>query len=168
LKKSKTWLGVTLLLFAAVAKTVPATEVPEEEPIIEVPTTNIVVHEYTEEELEEQEYDDSLELLALCVEAEAGNQDQLGKRLVVDVILNRVDSPRFPNSIEEVITQKGQFEAYETGKVDLIWSPSEETYEAVKMELENRTDTQILFFTYGRYNPHCIPMYQHGDHYFGR
>jgi N-acetylmuramoyl-L-alanine amidase len=84
------------------------------------------------------------------------------------VILNRVDSPRFPNSIEEVITQKGQFEAYETGKVDLIWSPSEETYEAVKMELENRTDTQILFFTYGRYNPHCIPMYQHGDHYFGR
>ena len=55
---------------------------------------------------------DSLEMLAKCVQAEAGNQGLLGKRLVVDVILNRVDSDRFPNTIEGVITQSGQFAVY--------------------------------------------------------
>lgn len=42
-------------------------------------------------EISEEIYYDSLEYLACLVEAEAGNQDELGKRLVVDVVLNRVD-----------------------------------------------------------------------------
>ena len=127
-----------------------------------------IVHEYTEEDMECELYDDSLELLAICVEAEAGNQDLKGKRLVVDVILNRVDSDRFPNDIESVITQVGQFSSYWDGHMDAVYEPSEETFEAVKMELEDRLDSEVLFFTEGRYNPYCEPMFKYGAHYFGR
>ena len=126
----------------------------------------ISIHEYTDAELQEQEYFDSLELLAICVEAEAGNQDFMGKRLVVDVILNRVDSDQFPNDIVSVITQPNQFSSYSDGHMERIYEPSEETFEAVKRELNMRTDSQILFFTEGKYNPYCIPAYKHGDHYF--
>jgi N-acetylmuramoyl-L-alanine amidase len=127
-----------------------------------------VVHEYTEEEMQTELYDDSLELLAICVEAEAGNQDIMGKRLVVDVILNRVDSERFPNDITSVITQAYQFSSYTDGNMDKVWEPSEETYEAVRIELMERTNSEVLFFTEGRYNQYCEPLFIHGDHYFGR
>ena len=42
----------------------------------------------TPAEIEEEMYYDSLEMLAICVEAEAGNQSMEGKRLVAAVILN--------------------------------------------------------------------------------
>lgn len=119
-----------------------------------------------EQELENEEFCDSLEILACCIEAEAGNQDLLGKRLVCDVILNRVDSERFPNTIEEVIKQKYHFTTFWDGTMATI-VPSEETFEAVQMELKERTDSEILFFTAGDYNTFCIPAYKHGDHYFG-
>lgn len=124
--------------------------------------------EPTPDDIAEEEYFDSLELLAICVEAEAGNQDLMGKQLVVDVVLNRVDSDRFPDDITSVISQPYQFASYWDGHMDNVWSPSEETYQAVRMELQSRTDSEVLFFTEGRYNEYCIPMYIHGDHYFGR
>lgn len=65
--------------------------------------------EEVETETTEEIAMDSLELLAQLVEAEAGNQDAIGKRLVVDVVLNRVDSDAFPDTIEEVIFQPYQF-----------------------------------------------------------
>lgn len=107
---------------------------------------------------------DSLEMLAKCVQAEAGNQGLLGKRLVVDVILNRVDSDRFPNTVEGVISQRGQFSVYPS-MMNRV--PDEETYQAICMELSNRTDADILFFSAHKYNSCCTPAYQHGDHYFG-
>lgn len=109
---------------------------------------------------------DAVEMLAKCVESEAGNQGLMGKRFVVDVILNRVDSQRFPNDVTSVISQKGQFSVYSSGKMSRT-VPSEETYEAIKMETEHRTDKEILFFASGTYNKYCIPAYQHEDHYFG-
>lgn len=119
-----------------------------------------------ETEMENEEFCDSLEILACCVEAEAGNQDLLGKRLVADVILNRVDSPRFPNTIEEVVSQKYHFTTFWDGTMARI-VPSDETFKAVQMELDERTDSEILFFTAGDYNTYCLPAYRHGDHYFG-
>lgn len=116
---------------------------------------------------EDEIFCDSLETLAICVEAEAGNQDLYGKRLVVDVILNRVDSERFPDNIEDVISQKYQFTTYWDGSMGRVDEPSPETYEAVRLELESRTDDSILFFTAGNYNTYCTPAYRYGDHYFG-
>lgn len=121
----------------------------------------------SEIDLENEEFCDSLEILALCVEAEAGNQDLMGKRLVADVILNRVESPRFPDTIEEVISQKYHFTTYWNGQMKRIKEPSEESFEAVRMELKERIDDEILFFTASDYNIYCVPAYKYGDHYFG-
>ena len=131
-----------------------------------VAENDVDVVEVSEIDLENEEFCDSLEILALCVEAEAGNQDLKGKRLVADVILNRVDSDRFPDTIEGVISQKYHFTTFWDGTMSRI-VPSDETFEAVQMELEQRTDSKILFFTSGDYNTFCVPAYKHGDHYFG-
>lgn len=109
--------------------------------------------------------DNEIELLAACVEAEAGNQDLYGKRLVTDVILNRVDSEEFPDSITEVITQPGQFSVYWNGAMDKI-EASEETYQAVYMELEERSYPDLIFFNCGQYLPYGRPWKQIGAHYF--
>lgn len=119
------------------------------------------------DDLEAELYCDSLEMLAVCVEAEAGNQGLRGKRLVADVILNRVESDIFPDDIVSVITQHNQFSTYTDGAMDRVVEPSEETIRAVQMELEKRIDTKILYFTAGYYNPYCKPAYKYKDHYFG-
>lgn len=67
------------------------------------------IYTMTPDDIEEEMKMDELELMAICVEAEAGNQDLIGKRMVADVILNRVDDPDFPDSITEVISQKYAF-----------------------------------------------------------
>lgn len=122
-------------------------------------------YEMTEDDLEEELYADSLEWLALCVEAEAGNQSLEGKRLVVDVILNRVDHEDFPDNITDVIFQKNQFSVVSDGSIYEI-EPSEETFEAVRMELENRLSDKVLFFRTGHYHTCGKPWNKVGDHYF--
>jgi len=110
--------------------------------------------------------DNSFLLLAKCIEAEAGNQGLKGKRLVADVILNRADSDIFPNDITAVITQKNQFSSYTDGGIDKA-QPTLETYLAINMELSERLDKNILYFTAGSYNQYCTPAYIYGNHYFG-
>lgn len=117
------------------------------------------------EELVKNEDDEDLLFLANCVEAEAGNQDDLGKRLVCDVILNRVDDPDFPDTIREVITQKYHFTSYWDGGMDR-WKPTEDTIEICREELESRQYTGLIYFTAGNYNPYGTPAFKHGDHYF--
>lgn len=130
---------------------------------------SIPVTELTDQDIEEMVYWDELELLAQVVEAEAGNQDMIGKRLVVDVVLNRVDSPLFPDTITEVLEQPGQFTTMWNGAVeDAGWHMQEDDYDAVMMEVTGkRLDYDIYFFTAGEYNASCKPAYIHGDHYFG-
>lgn len=129
-----------------------------------IPVTNL-----TEEDIKEMDYWGELELLAAVVEAEAGNQDMTGKRLVVDVVLNRVDSPLFPDTITEVLEQPGQFSTMWNGAVeDAGWHMQEDDYTAVMMEVTGvRLDYDIYFFTAGEYNASCKPAYIHGDHFFG-
>ena len=117
------------------------------------------------DDLESEYYYDSLELLALCVEAEAGNQGLYGKKLVVDVVLNRVDSPDYPDNIPDVVMQRNQFSVVLDGR---IWmgEPSEETFEAIREELEQRTNTEIIFFTSEGYSLYGEPWGKIGDHYF--
>lgn len=123
------------------------------------------VYEMTAEELAEEEYFDSLELLALCVEAEAGNQGLTGKKLVVDVVLNRVDDPDYPDNITDVIMQRNQFSVVLDGR---IWKmePTKETFQAIQEELENRTNSRILFFTAEGFSPYGTAWKKVGDHYF--
>lgn len=107
--------------------------------------------------------DEDIDYLARVVYAEAGNQGLYGQQLVVDVILNRVDSPRFPNDLISVLNQPCQFSVVGSGA---IWTktPTEETYEAIMLELKERQDYDILFFCAGGYNGN--PAYKYKDHYF--
>ena len=106
-----------------------------------------------------------LELLALAVEAEAGNQGLYGKQLVVDVILNRVDSPDFPNSITKVILQPQHFSTIWDGAAYRA-EPTAETYVAIESEILHRCNTEILFFTSEGYSKYGTPWRKVGGHYF--
>lgn len=120
--------------------------------------------QFKENQIETDE-DPEIYEMANCVEAEAGNQDDLGKRYVADVILNRVDDPDFPDTIHGVISQKYQFSSFWDGGMDK-WKPTEEAIRICREELEARTNTSLLFFTAGEFNPYGTPAFIHGDHYF--
>ena len=107
----------------------------------------------TPDDIEEEMKMDELELMAICVEAEAGNQDLIGKRMVADVILNRVDDPDFPDSITEVISQKYAFSSFWDGGMD-------------RAELEERGWPGLLYFTAGEWPKYGTPRKKVGDHYF--
>lgn len=117
------------------------------------------------EEIAEEMYFDSLELLAICVEAEAADQGLEGKRMAADVILNRVDDPDWPDSITGVISQPYQFTSYWDGRMAKTL-PSEETFEAVRMELEERGWPGLYYFSADGYSEYGTPWRQVGDHYF--
>lgn len=110
---------------------------------------------------------EDIDLMAAIAEAEAGNQGIRGKRLVVDVVLNRVDSDYFPDAIEKVIYQQNQFTSINDGNFDKAKSNiSDESYAAVYDELLSRTDHDILYFTANDYGQYGIPAYQYQDHFF--
>lgn len=98
--------------------------------------------------------DEEFDYLCRCIEAEAGDQDYLGKCYVADVILNRVDNKGFPNDVIAVINETHkrkdgkicyQFETVLNGR---IWTVevTEETRQAVREELKNRKDYEMLYF----------------------
>ncbi|MCR5602573.1 MAG: cell wall hydrolase [Lachnospiraceae bacterium] len=63
-----------------------------------------------------------LEWLAATIQAEAGGESYTGKLAVGSVIMNRVKSSAFPNTVTAVITQNLQFASYRSGKVEFIIS----------------------------------------------
>ena len=58
---------------------------------------------------------DDVSLLAAIIYCEAGNQSYEGMVAVGAVVMNRVYSSSFPNSISEVIYQSGQFTPASSG-----------------------------------------------------
>ena len=70
---------------------------------------------------ERAEYSDStLKLLASIIFCEAGNQPYEGQVAVGAVVMNRVRSDAFPDTVREVIYQKGQFTPAGTGWLDRL------------------------------------------------
>lgn len=61
-----------------------------------------------------------LQLLAAIIECEAGGESYEGKVAVGAVVLNRVRSSKFPNSISSVIYQRGQFSPVASGKLSRV------------------------------------------------
>jgi uncharacterized protein YgiM (DUF1202 family) len=58
-----------------------------------------------------------LKLLACLVHSEAGTQSYEGKLAVANVVLNRVASSKYPNTIKAVIYQSGQFSVAASGSL---------------------------------------------------
>lgn len=108
-----------------------------------------------------------IEMLAQLIEAEAGNQDMKGKRLVGDVVMNRLRAG-WAETVEEIIFQDNQFSSTFDGNYDSsAWYISEESFEAAYLAYTGETlDSKILYFTAGNYNPSGTPAYKYGDHYF--
>ena len=107
----------------------------------------VYITEDTDEQIEEEIYLGELELLAQLVHAEAGNQSFEGKYLVAEVVLNRVESPDFPDSITEVIYQDGQFSVTKNGAFEkAAWSVDESDFEAVTYAVELHENRDVLYF----------------------
>lgn len=113
----------------------------------------------------ESDYYNNLELMARVVEAEAGNQGLLGKRMVVDVILNRARDKDFPNTIAEVIYQKNAFSVINNGMYERV-EISEETWDAVFTEIKEITYPNLFYFCSNGYSEYGTPWDKVGDHYF--
>lgn len=94
----------------------------------------VVDYEVLEQTKKYQLSDKDYEALLRIVEAEAGGEDQDGKLLVANVVLNRVNSELFPNSVVDVVMQKEQGIAQFSPTVDGRYQSvkiSEDTKEAV-------------------------------------
>lgn len=131
---------------------------PETEFVPEVHTGGVIISP-------EEAYYNSVELMAKVVEAEAGNQNLLGKRMVADVILNRVRDEDFPNTIVDVIFQKNAFAVTDNGMYEQV-EISEETWTAVWMELEEVSYPGLFYFCSTGFHEYGTPWNKIGDHYF--
>ena len=118
-----------------------------------------------QEEEEQSYYFTSMELFARCVEAEAGNQGMLGKRMVACVILNRVEDKDWPDTIVGVITKPYEFTTWWDGAIERA-EPTEETYEAIRLEMEERSYPGLFYFCSTGYSEYGTPWKKVGDHYF--
>ena len=115
-------------------------------------------------ESQSEELPEWFDYLCQCVEAEAGDQDYLGKCYVIDVILNRVDSDKFPDNVVDVINEPRQFEVVLNGRINKV-EVTESTRQAVMEELIDRKNYEILFFCMWKFD-WCEFLFKHGDHYF--
>lgn len=108
-----------------------------------------------------------LDLLAALVWAEAGDQPiPEGLCYVCDVVLNRVDSPAWPNTIREVIYQPGQFSVVSNGALDRAYGNAPQVaYDAVLSQLQSRYNDDIIYFSMG-YNANGTIAFTHGTHYY--
>ena len=108
--------------------------------------------------------EDDAVLIYYTIEFEAGGESELGKRLATDVILNRKDDPDWPDTIIGVISQDGQFSAWDKGRLFKM-IPSEDTIAAVNKELESRINYEIVYFNSIDYM-YGTPYEKVGGHYF--
>ena len=61
--------------------------------------------------------EDQIKLLACIIYCEAGYDNYNGKLAVANVILNRVKSSRYPNTVKAVVYQKNQFSPVTSGRL---------------------------------------------------
>ena len=116
-----------------------------------------------EETLKEEE-ERAEELLASIIFCEAGNQSFTGQVAVGAVVLNRMANEAYPDTMEEVIYQPGQFCPAGSGWLDRVRSTdgyTESAMQAAEAALAGENPIgDCLYFDQGGYG------YQIGAHYF--
>ena len=108
--------------------------------------------------------DDAI-LIAKLVLAEAEGEPEMGKRLVIDTVLNRLDSSDFPNTVYDVIYQPYHYDPAWDGRIDLF-SELDDAFKLVVDEIHNRTNSEVLYFRTDKFHEFGTPMEQVGNHYF--
>jgi len=96
--------------------------------------------------MKEKEPHPDLLLLAKIIHAEAGYEPFDGQLAVGNVILNRVEDPRFPDTIKAVIYQRGQFTPAMNGSLERT-EPNKSSIEAAEKVLngENVVGDALYF-----------------------
>ncbi len=89
-----------------------------------------------------------LEVMAAIIECEAGGEPYEGQLAVGSVIMNRIKSDRFPNTLLEVLHQKNQFSPVRSGRFALVLARGANAEcRAVAQEILNGRNTiDALFF----------------------
>ena len=88
------------------------------------------------------------ELLKKIATAEAGNQGADGMWLVMSVVMNRLESDNWPDSIKGVIYQKSQFSTIDDGSFDKVKEYPEGCDEALERIKAADVAPQIIGFEY--------------------
>ncbi|MEY8522642.1 cell wall hydrolase [Lachnospiraceae bacterium 38-10] len=123
--------------------------------------------------------EESVEILCRIVEAEAGSEDEKGRMLVANVVLNRVESSRFPNTVKGVVFQRGggiyQFSPVANGRYYRV-KVSKQTRDAVEKVLRGADESQgALYFVNRRaanssymnwFDTRCTFLFTYGRHEF--
>ena len=87
-----------------------------------------------------------LNLLARVVYGEARGEPYTGRVAVAAVVLNRVRSSSFPNSVAGVVYQSGAFDCVSDGQINL--TPNQSAYNAAKDALNGWDPTYGCLFYY--------------------
>lgn len=139
----------------------------------------VVDYSVLEQEYQYQLSDEDYEALLKIVQAEAGNEDEEGKMLVAGVVLNRVKSTRFPDSVQKVVMQQKdgvyQFSPVANGTYKNV-KVTQETEEAVERVLKGEDISQgALYFAARKYadpekmkwfDCNLTRLFEHGGHEF--
>ena len=114
---------------------------------------------------------DETTLLAAVVQMEAGGQGYEGMLAVASVVMNRVNSGRYPNTITGVIYQKGQFPGAHNGILNRILSrgPRQDCIQIAQEALAGKNNAPGYYSfcstsssTYKKYGTYTLI----GSHYF--
>ena len=112
------------------------------------------------------------EILMKIAMAEAEGEGVEGKALVMCVVLNRVWSEGFPDSIEDVVFKPGQFSVMQAGGRYYTTTPDEECHEALSMVARGWDESQGATFFEAYYNTNSWHrnnlkrLFQYGGHIF--
>lgn len=126
-------------------------------------------------ELSQEEYDTLLRI----VEAEAGGEDATGRLLVANVVLNRVKSDKFPNTVKGVVFQReqgiSQFSPVRDGRFNAV-TISQETRDAVECAIYGEDVSKGALYFAARsfadpermkwFDAHLTLLFSHGGHEF--
>ncbi|MBE5732062.1 MAG: spore cortex-lytic enzyme [Clostridiales bacterium] len=85
-------------------------------------------------------------LLARCVYAEARGEPYAGQVAIAAVVLNRVRSSSFPNTVSGVIYQKGAFTCVSDGQINM--TPNSTAYKAVTDAMNGWDPTNGCLYYY--------------------
>ena len=90
-------------------------------------------------------------LFAALIYCEAGGESYEAQLSVASVVVNRINSDRFPDNLVDVIYQKGQFSPAASGRLALVLEQdraTESCRQAAKEALAGNISGDWLFFCY--------------------
>lgn len=142
---------ITLFFAAAIVLTPMTARAEEPQPV------------YADVSVSEYEGD----LLERILWAEANDQSFDGQKTVVEVIFNRLRSPEWPDTIEGVLSQKGQFATWKSRNKVRPTEVQSDVISEVLRETETVIPADYVYFSTKKHGwmHDCFKI---EDHWFGR